>query len=194
MNKVPRSRTVLLLTAAEIPDLADWEWNEILPPEDDPFYDCFDNQVQYLKNNTIIRIKDLCKLMRISTATYYILYPVKPPQNTFVFQNSRGRPTMVNQDDENSLLQHIEACQRAQDCIKPKEAREWLENFILINRGEKLTLDRFWFRRFRERYSARLRIMKIHSRENERCNISLNDVNLYFNNIINYLIKAKRSF
>ena len=48
MNKVPRSRTVLLLTAAVIPDLADWEWNEILPPEDDPCSDCCSHPVQDL--------------------------------------------------------------------------------------------------------------------------------------------------
>lgn len=189
-SKVPRSRTVLMLNASEIPELADWNWDEILPPENDPFYDSFDNQVQSLRNSTTIRIKDLCKLMKISTATFYILYPLNPLQNMPNVQESRGRPTVVSPDDEIALLTYIEECQMACNCIKPKQAREWLENHILINKGKKVTLDRYWFHRFRDRHSDKLKVIKVHSRENERCKVSSNDINLYFNNLINALSNA----
>ncbi|KAK8890791.1 hypothetical protein M9Y10_027990 [Tritrichomonas musculus] len=157
--KVPRSRTVLMMNAAEIPEIANWNWNDILPPVGDHFYDTFDNQVNLLRSNTIIRIIDLCKLFKISTATFYILYPANQLRNLTTFQSSPGRPTLVSKEDENSLLEYIKACQCEHKCIRPREAPEWLEHLIFVTKGQNITLDRFWFHRFKERYSEKLRIL-----------------------------------
>ena len=42
MIKIPRSRTVILIPASEIPDIAEWCWDNILPPEDHEFYNDFE--------------------------------------------------------------------------------------------------------------------------------------------------------
>lgn len=110
MQKVPRSRAVLMLSASEIPEISNWNWDSILPPKNDQFYETFDNQVAYLRRATDIKIKDLCKLLRISTTTFYILYPVHPAQNSFFISESPGRPSLVNPEDESALLQFIENC------------------------------------------------------------------------------------
>ena len=42
MFKTPRSRTVIIISASEIPEIADLPWNEILPPENHEFYNSFE--------------------------------------------------------------------------------------------------------------------------------------------------------
>ena len=73
-------------------------------------------------------------------------------------QSSPGRPTLVSKEDENSLLEYIKACQCEHNCIRPRETREWLEHLIFVTKGQNITLDRFWFHRFKERYAEKLRI------------------------------------
>ena len=76
------------------------------------------------------------------------------------------------------------------NCIRPKEAREWLQNYIFETRKQNIVLDRFWFHRFRSRHSDVLKIMKVHSRESERCSVTAADVNLYFNQLTDALTQV----
>lgn len=131
MQKAPRSRTVLLSTASEMPEISNWSWDTILPQEDDEFYETFEYQVRYLQQKTMINIQTLCKLLRISTATYYALFPLHNNSIPQSSQNSPGRPPLTSVDDENALLTYIRECQMSLNCIRPKEAREWLQNYIL---------------------------------------------------------------
>lgn len=92
MHKAQRSRTVLLSMASEIPEISNWLWDSILPQENDEFYDKFEYQVRYLQQKTMINIQTLCKLLRISTATYYVLFPLHNNSIRQLSQNSPGRP------------------------------------------------------------------------------------------------------
>lgn len=188
MFKTPRSRTVIIISASEIPEIAHWPWNEILPPEDNEFYESFDYQLKYLKQMTLISIQNLCKLMKISTSTYYLFNSIKPIQIQRI-QELPGRPKIVSDEDEIQLLRHIEFCQSTFNCIRPREARQWLERYILETKGQNITLDRCWFYRFRQRHSDQLKVIKVHSRESQRCDVNAADINLYFNQLIEALNK-----
>ena len=88
--------------------------------------------------------------MKISTTTYYVLFPRFPNQIPQWSQNQPGRQKLVNDEDESKLLQYIESCQTNYNCIRPFEARYWLENYIKETKGENIVLDRLWFYRFRQ--------------------------------------------
>lgn len=85
MTKAPRSRTVILISASNIPEIADWCWDSILPPEDHQFYNDFEYQLKYLKQTTLISIQNLCKLLKISTSTYYIFFPIYHDQLMYYY-------------------------------------------------------------------------------------------------------------
>lgn len=172
MFKTPSSRTVIIISASEIPEIAGWPWNEILPPENHEFYNSFEYQIKYLKQVTLISIQMLCILLKISISTYYLLFSNCQTQNQYI-QNLPGLPTLVNNEDEMQLLQYIELCQSKYNCISSREARHWLEQHILATKGENITLDRLWFYRFRQRHASILKVMEIHSRESPRCDVLL---------------------
>ena len=119
MIKSPRSRTFIMISASEIEEISDWCWDTILPEENDEFYDSFEYQVRYLQQRTLITIELLCQLLKISTRTYYILFPRFPNQIPEWSQNLPGRPRLVTDEDENQLLQCIETCQTTYNCIRP---------------------------------------------------------------------------
>ena len=158
MLKTPRSRTVIIISASEIPEIADWQWDEILPPEDNEFYESFDYHLKYLKQMTLISIQNLCKLMKISTSTYYLFNSIKPIQIQSI-QELPGSHKIVRDEDEIQLLGLIEFCQSTFNCIRPCEARKWLERYILETKGQNITLDRCWFYRFMQRHSEKYSIL-----------------------------------
>lgn len=101
---------------------------------------------------TLISIQNLCKLMKISTSAYYLFNSIKPIQIQSI-QELPGRPRIVSDEDEIQLLRHIEFCQSTFSCIRPREARQWLERYILETKGQNITLEGCWFYRFRQRHS-----------------------------------------
>ena len=49
-------------------------------------------------------------------------------------QNNPGHLRLVKEEDEIQLLKHIEYCQSTYNCIRPRDARHWLETYIKTTR------------------------------------------------------------
>ena len=86
---------------------------------------------------------------------------------------------MVGDDEEELLLNQILACQQHGNCMTPREARRWLEQ-VVFNHGKVITLTRQWWYNFKGKYDDILKVMKIHSLEYKRFEVTKEQVIDYF--------------
>lgn len=229
MNKAVRSRILIMERLTEVKTLGNMDWDEIIPDEiDSSFYDSFLNQLFFLKDLQVLRIRDLAYVLRISTKTYYKIirsisnqnanqdielneddeeyeynnyeqeydYDEQENQNVdnndndndqnnhnkLTFKDEAGRPPLVTKSDEDALLIQLELQQRQGDCFSPKQARKWLQDYLKEN-GKDVTIDRFWWYRFKEKNKGIFNVYKIKSLESERTNISKDEVNSHFDRL-----------
>lgn len=97
-------------------------------------------------------------------------------------ESPMGRPPIVSEIEDEALLKQLELQQLQGDCLSPQQAREWLENFIK-ERGRSVILDRNWWFRFKNKDIEHFNVMKKHSLESSRADVSRNDVNNHFDKL-----------
>lgn len=210
MNIYPRSKCFILENIGENPGLiAKANWNEAIPDDiENPFYSSFDVQLQYLIDLHILNIHEICSILKISTKMYYQIIKKTDDDDAVGDINDEyeeeeeeesldddadganvGRPPLVTEEEEEQLLQQILECQERGDCMSPREARMWLQNFA-SNYGKFVVLDRKWWYNFKRKYKDLLMVLKIHSLENKRFGVTKEQVNDYFDRLQQEIIKC----
>lgn len=182
MHKAVRSKALIMERVAEIDGICNNNWDSIIPDDlSSDFYASFPSQLNYLKSLHVLKICDLCYILRISTKTYYKILPIIEKGGEDI-ESPMGRPPIVSEIEENALLKQLELQQLQGDCLSPRQAREWLENYIK-EKGRSIILDRNWWFRFKTKNIEHFSVMKIHSLEFKRADVSRNDINNHFDKL-----------
>lgn len=178
MHKAVRSKGFLMNRITDLKDICNEDWDNLLP--DDMTHQCyasFPDQLHYLIQLQILKVKEICYILKISTKTYYNVLRDEKEQDEE--QQSVGRPPNVSKEDEEALLKKLEFQQCIGDCFSPRQARDWLETYI-NDQGRQVFLDRNWWYRFKLKHFDELSVTKIHSLEASRANVSKDDINVHF--------------
>ena len=197
MHKAVRSKELIMERISEIDYLCNDDWNTIIPDDlDSEFFSSFPAQLNFLRRLRELKIADLCYILRISTKTYYKLLPILEKghvkdENADEAEPNIGRPPNVTNEEELELLKQLEIQQCNGDCMSPYEARCWLEDHIK-EKGRDVQLDRFWWYRFKRKHQDHFNVMKTHSLESCRADVSTDDINNHFQKF-NSLITTPRA-
>ena len=199
MHKAVRSKALILEKIKDVPRICNYDWEELIPDNlDDNFYDSLMNQFDFFINIQKLNIAEACKILETSTKTYYKFKNLQDePNNENSNENENntsnenlsednendvGRPPLATDNEEVELLKEIENQQKHCNCFSPREAREYFEDY-LRNKGREVVLTRLWWYNFRLKYQDELGVMRIHSLENKRADVTKDDVNSYFDDL-----------
>ena len=213
MDIYPRSRAFILESIKKKPLLCTKaNWNEIIPIEiSDEFYSSIYHQIQFFNRMQFLTITEICSILGISSKTFYKILGGEEQDNVDKYEEEdmedeeediedkeevaeddereAGRPPLVNDEEEALLLQQILECQQHGNCMTPREARRWLQQ-VVFNRGKVVALNRQWWYNFKEKHDRILKIMKIHSLEYKRFEVTEEQVVDYFRRLTNELAKC----
>lgn len=199
MNIYPRSRVFILENIKKNPSLSEKQnWDELIPDDiNDAFYISFNNQFDFFINHEFT-VRNICSILGISSKTYYLLIgkdkdnddendiyddeEEEEEEEEINEHQSVGRPPLITEEEEECLLNQILICQEHGDCLSPKEVRNWMQNYAL-KQGKFIILDRQWWFNFKSKYKDILLVMKIHSLESKRFDVSEEEVYDYFNRL-----------
>ena len=84
--------------------------------------------MQYLIQLQFLKVKEICHIFKISTKIYYVV--LKNEDDDGESSLSVGRPPNVSKEEKEALLSKLETQQCKGDCFSPRQAREWLEEYI----------------------------------------------------------------
>ena len=192
MHKAVRSKEFMMERITDIEDVCNEDWDELLPNDlNSKCYYSFPDQLEYLIQLQILRIKDICHILKISTKTYYKIIKKQNEDDDDEDEDHpcAGRPPNVNEKDEKALLEHIELQQCMGDCLCPRQARDWLETYIK-EQGRDVTLDKRWWYRFKRKYQEEMSVTKIRSLESSRAQVSKVDIDDHFQKLDEKLRKS----
>ena len=65
------------------------------------------------------------------------------------------------------------------NCFSPRQAREWLEEYIK-EQGREVILDKCWWHRFKRKHFEEMTVMKINSLEASRAQVTKDDISSHF--------------
>ena len=139
-------------------------------------------QINFLKNGPIkIGVREIIKLLGLSNDHYYkvmrnepIMPPVKPtPPNRL----------LLTEDEENTLIDLIRLQQLQKDCWEGKDIRDAASDLYKTRTGIDRSFTSDWMRDFRERHENSIEKVIADSLEEDRSQISLEEVNQYIHDI-----------
>ena len=178
MHKAVRSKAFLMDRISDLEEICNEDWDQLLPDDmSSKCYSSFPDQLHYLIQLQILRIKDICYILKISTKTYYNV--LRNENDPAEMHQSVGRPPNVTKEDEEALLKQLELQQCIGDCFCPRQARDWLESYIK-QLGRDVILDKNWWYRFKLKYNEDLTVTKIRSLEASRAKVSKSDIDEHF--------------
>lgn len=179
MHKAIRSRVSILERWKEIEELKDRNPDDYIPTDNSNiFYSSFMNQFNHFKNLSFLTVFQRSCLLHISTKTYYRI------ENNPNFISKDGRPPIVTAEEERYILNKIEDHQLRGDCLTPRQVREELEKYIQKKYKKPfLSINRQWWYRFRLKYDKIVSVIKVHSLETNRCEVTEEEVLNYYNEL-----------
>lgn len=169
MHKAVRSKALLMKNINEIPKIKDKDWYQIIPDDpNDLFYSNFLNQFNFFLDLHILTVQEISHILSISTKTYY---EIINSNGEYLGDKSPGRTPLVDANEEKYLISMIEEAQMNFRCMTPRQCRECLSDLLRSN-GKNENLDREWWFNFKKKYQNILGVMKIHSLEDKRSNLT----------------------
>ena len=170
---------------------------QILPPEDAGVVcnvmlisEYRNSQYPYQKVAILLKYAEglsvafACKILKISTKTYY--KQISNAEVTIYEEgiDEHGSPRRVLlPDEEKFIINKIREQQMDSDCMTQKDIRKLAADLFTNRTGDTRTFDRFWFYRFIQKYEDVLKIRKCPSVDDERGNLEWDKFIVYFERI-----------
>ena len=144
--------------------------------------DTLKEQIDFLKEHQpLLKVNEICKIFMISSRKYYKAIRGEAP-----FDNKlRKAPTsqLLTNEEETKIIDIIKQHQLDNDCLTGYEIREIASTLYKDRTSIERNFSRDWFRDFIRRHSSVIKKQKAQSLEEERSNISLNEVQRYIRDI-----------
>ncbi|OHT02774.1 hypothetical protein TRFO_30039 [Tritrichomonas foetus] len=131
--------------------------------------------------NSAIRIRDLVKLLSISNYKYYKAILNQAPDEDKAIETPSRR--LFSDEEEQIILEKIKEHQLNHDCCTGKEVRDIVAEMFMKKTGKHITINRNWLKNFRQRHSDNLCKVKTNSVDDQRANMSVEEVEAYIQNI-----------
>jgi hypothetical protein len=179
-----RSRFILLDQLSKHDLTAHINWDDTLPHGNDEQFDSpMNTQIDFVRHvmPSFDSVRAISSIFGINHMTYYQMFPRQHdqagPPSCPLSVSRVGRPPLVPADLEERLLHYIGECQDRNDCLSPRECREWLSE-ELSQQNRTAIIDRYWWRRFLLRHGD-LAVRRCDSREAARADVCRDQITPY---------------
>lgn len=140
------------------------------------------DQIQYLKSiRPNLSIRTITNLLTISNNRYYATMKINEVPSP---EKVRSPPNqLLTEKEEESIIQSILIQQLQNDCWDGKDIRNAASQMFHERTCVERVFSRDWLRDFRSRHKDQIEKIKADSLEEKRANISISEVENYFNEI-----------
>ena len=134
---------------------------------------------------SVLNVVQACKIVGISTKTYYKKGTAQVVNETETIQAPPRQ--LLSPVEEEQILHEIHDRQVHSDCMSGKDIRKLAETIYLKRIHQVYTFDKHWYQRFLKRHNDLLSTGKIPSLTDERGELEYAAFEVYFEQVINAL-------
>lgn len=140
------------------------------------------DQIKYLKKiRPAISVRVITKLLNISNNRYY--HALNEDAKTFQIQLAPPSQRLLTEEEENDIIMQIHIHQLQNDCLTGKEIRKIASDLYHKRTGTLKEFSRDWIMDFRNRQKDNIEKVSASSVDENRANISIDEVNRYLSQV-----------